>query len=90
MTFIENFEKLHEHIKGYTYFGFSIRRGRGKDSEVIGWNCSSSSIVRKDETLRRVNDTIENLNLPLITQENDLEKTKHFKILKKINNENLN
>ena len=81
MSFIDHFNTLHEHIKGYTYFSFFIKKELGSE-EVIGINAASPSLVRKDSVLERISNTIEKLNLPLKVQEEN-DKTKYFKILNK-------
>jgi hypothetical protein len=79
MSFLEHFNALHPHIKDYVYFQWSVREEmNGKD--IIGWNCMSSSVVRKDETLSRVKEAISTLELPLVV-EDDNERSCHFKIL---------
>lgn len=77
--FIEHFNILHPHIKDYVYFQWSVREEmNGKD--IIGWNCLSSSVVRKTETLSRVKEAIDTLELPLVV-EDDNERSCHFKIV---------
>lgn len=81
MTFLEHFNELHPHIKDYVYFGWAIRKDMG-NGDIIGWNCNSSSVVRKSSCLERVEKEIERLNLPLKVVD-ELDKTRLFQILNK-------
>lgn len=81
MSFLDNFNILHPHIKGYTYFGWFIKKELGSE-EIIGINAASSSVIRKSDIITRVQQSIKSLNLPLIIQE-DNDRNKYFKILLK-------
>jgi hypothetical protein len=77
--FNTHFSKLYPEIKDYVFFGWSIISDLGS-REVVGWNCSSSSFVRKESCIERVNKAIKELDIPLVV-EDDNEFNKHFKIL---------
>lgn len=79
--FQESFSKLYPKIKSFVYFGLFVRDDFNSKT-VIGVNCSSGSVVRKDECMRRVKEFIEELNLPVEVKE-EFEQTKYFKIVNK-------
>ena len=77
--FNTHFSKLYPEIKDYVFFGWFIREELGK-KKVIGINCSSSSLVRKFSSVKKVEEKIKSLKVPLVIEDEN-EFTKHFKIL---------
>lgn len=81
MTFTEHFNKLYPYIKNFVFCSNPIREDILSD-KIIGWNCGSGSVLRKNETLFRVKEAIEKLELPLVVDDIN-ERTNHFKIFEK-------
>ena len=77
--FNTHFSKLYPEIRDYVFFGWFIHEQLGS-KRVIGINCSSSSLVRKESSVQRIEDKIKSLKVPLVIEDEN-EFTKHFKIL---------
>lgn len=80
MTFTEHFNQLYPYIKTFVYFSFPIREDI-LSNKIIGWNCGSGSVLRKNSCLERVAHFIKELDLPIKII--DSENTNHFQLIMK-------
>ncbi len=64
MNFKELYQLLEPHVYSFTWFRFYIKKRLGS-SEVVGCLLQSSSSIRKPFTIKRIEDKIKELELPL-------------------------
>lgn len=68
--------EIEYHLKHLPYlFNIGTIRDNMFSKELVGWNCSSSSVIRKPYTLERLQKEIEEKQLPLRIEETDDEFT---------------
>lgn len=68
--------EIEYHLKRLPYlFNISSIRENMFSKEPVGWNCNSSSVIRKEYTLERLKAEIKSKNLPLRIEETDDEFT---------------
>ena len=66
--------KIEYHLKSLPYlFRVSAIRENLFSKDVVGWNVSSSSSIRKEYSIYRIKKEIEENNLPLRIEERDDE-----------------
>lgn len=80
MTFKEAIETININAIGFTWFESAIYEGLG-NRNVIGYNVKAPSFVRKDITIKRLNEIIKAFNLPLVIKDYH-ENINSFQIIK--------
>ena len=81
MNFQPLYHQLFSETKDFVQYGRFICSELGSE-EVIGVNAFSNSVIRKDFTIKRVEEIIGKLCLPLFLVEEN-EYNNHFKIYMK-------
>jgi hypothetical protein len=77
-NFHNELNKIHDAIKSFVFFGYNLKSDMS-NGEVIGINCSSSSLIRKTVTMERVKAEIERHQVNLEVVE-DQPNTRYFQI----------
>ncbi len=71
---------IFDHLKKLDYLFFKGKIKTWKTEQVVGWNCASSSIFRKELTLSRLEKFIEKNNIPVFI-EDQTPYSERFKIM---------
>jgi hypothetical protein len=79
-----DYQPIYEHLRKLHYLKINSLARTWLTDSVVGFNVSASSLLRKNYTIERINQEINNYELPLLVDDEATPYTSSFRLMIKV------